>query len=130
MSLIDDKLIFSEKQAVTGTSANSTNTLDFGLEENKVSGNVHGAGYLNVQCCENIAPGSNTVTIKLQDSANGSSFSDVAGGSVTLANPVKGTQACLRLPTLKRYVRLVYGAASSLTAGKWDAYIGQPISKH
>lgn len=236
MSLIDDKLIFSEKQAVTGTSANSTNVIDFGLEENHISGNVHGAGYLNVQCCVDaepyalkasgkftfeqnpvanntigidsnvytlvasdagddeillgstlaetmanivakgfgddvtaeitaddeititaVQPGTdgnsiqlkknssyisisgtylsggtadNVVTVKLQDSDNGTDFSDVVGASVTLTNPKKGNQGCLRVPTVKRYVRAVYGATRSLTAGKWDAYIGQPISKH
>lgn len=33
MSLKDLKLEFSDKQAVTGTSASSTNTLDLGLEK-------------------------------------------------------------------------------------------------
>ena len=236
MSLIDDKLIFSEKQAVTGTSANSTNVLDFGLEENHVSGNVHGAGYLNVQCCVDAEPyalkatgkftfeqnpvanntigidsnvytlvasdagddeillgstlaetmanivakgfgddvtaaitaddeititavqpgtagnsiqmkknssyisisgtylsggtAANSVSVKLQDSANGTDYSDVAGTSVSVSDPKAGSQVCVKLPTLRRYVRVVYGATRSLTAGKWDAYVGQPISKH
>lgn len=236
MSLIDDKLIFSEKQAVTGTSATSTNTLDFGLEENNISGNVHGAGYLNVQCCVDTAPvaekasayftfsaqpeanntigannvsytfvasnpdddeiligeslaetmknivakdygeevsfaitgddeitvtattpgtdgnsiritknsgsisisanylsggtANNTVVAKLQDSDDGTNFADVNGGAITLVDPKKGTQGVLKAPVLKRYVRVAYTATRSLTAGKWDAYIGQPISKH
>ena len=236
MSLIDDKLIFSEKQAVTGTSANSTNTLDFGLEENNISGNVHGAGYLNVQCCVDAEPyalkasgkftfeqnpvanntigidsnvytlvasdagddeillgstlaetmanivakgfgddvtaeitaddeititavqpgtdgnsiqmkknssyisisgtylsggtANNTVVAKLQDSDDGTNFADVDGGAITLVDPKKGTQGVLKAPVLKRYVRVAYTASRSLTAGKWDAYIGQPISKH
>ena len=236
MSLIDDKLIFSEKQAVTGTSATSTNVLDFGLEKNNISGNVHGAGYLNVQCCVDAEPYSekasgtltfasnpsasatlqigskvvtyvassptdeqillgdtaaktiantiaydfgssvvlaqdgdnkisvtataagtagnsvilasgteaitvsgahlsggtaaNTVTVKLQDSDDNSDFSDVAGTSVSVSDPKAGTQVCMKVPEVKRYVRVAYGASRSLTAGKWDAYLGQPISKH
>lgn len=235
MSLKDLKLEFSDKQAVTGTSATSTNTLDFGLERNNLSGNVHGGGYLNVQCCKDVAPvaekasgkftfeanpvanntigiddtvytfvasdagddeillgatladtmenivaksypgvtfaitaddeitvtsvtpgtagnsiqlkknssnisisgtylsggtASNVVTVKLQDSDNGTDFTDVVGGSVTLTDPVAGSQACIRLPVLKRYVKVAYGATRSLTDGKWDAYIGAPIAKH
>lgn len=235
MSLKDLKLEFSDKQAVTGTSANSTNTLDLGLETNNLSGNVHGGGYLNVQCCKDIAPvaekasgkftfeanpvadntigiddvvytfvasdagddeillgatlaktmenivaksypgvtfavtgddeitvtavtpgtdgnsiqlkknssnisisgtylsggtASNVVTAKLQDSDNGTDFTDVVGGSVTLTDPVAGSQACIRLPVLKRYVKVAYGATRSLTDGKWDAYIGAQIAKH
>ena len=235
MSLKDLKLEFSDKQAVTGTSATSTNVLDLGLEENNLSGNVHGGGYLNVQCCvdttpvaekasgkftfeanpvadntigiddvvytfvasdagddeillgatlaktlENIVaksfpgvtfeitaddeitvtavtPGTdgnsiqlkknssnisisgtyltggtanNAVTAKLQESENGTDFTDVAGCSVTLTDPKAGAQGCLRIPTVKRYVRVAFGATRSLTAGKWDAYIGAPIAKH
>lgn len=236
MSLKDLKLELSEKQAVTGTTGTSTNVIDLGLETNNLSGNVHGAGYLNVQCCVDVAPvaekasgkftfeanpvadntigiddnvytfvasdagddeillgatladtmknivaksfgpdvtfeitgndeitvtavvpgtagnsiqlkknssnisisgtylsggtANNNVTVKLQDSDDGTNFSDVAGGSVVLVNPAKGTQGCLRLPVLKRYVRVAYGASRSLTAGKWDAYIGAPIAKH
>lgn len=235
MSLKDLKLEFSDKQAVTGTSANSTNTLDLGLETNNLSGNVHGGGYLNVQCCKDTAPvaekasgkftfeanpvanntigiddtvytfvasspdddeiligtdlaatmknivaksypgvtfaitgddeitvtavtpgtegnsiqlkknssnisisgtyltggtASNAVTVKLQDSDNGTDFTDVVGGAVTLTDPVAGSQACIRLPVLKRYVKVAYGATRSLTDGKWDVYIGAPIAKH
>ena len=236
MSLKDLKLEFSDKQAVTGTSATSTNTLDLGLETNNLSGNVHGGGYLNVQCCKDSAPvsekasgkftfddnpsandtigiddvvytfvasdagdddillgdtlaktmaaivakgfgstvtaeitdddeititavtpgtagnsiqlkksssnisisgtylsggtASNVVTVKLQDSDNGTDFTDVVGGSVTLTDPVAGSQACIRLPVLKRYVKVAYGATRSLTDGKWDAYSGAPIAKH
>lgn len=235
MSLKDLKLEFSDKQAVTGTSANSTNTLDLGLETNNLSGNVHGGGYLNVQCCKDTAPvaekasgkftfeanpvadntigiddvvytfvasdagddeillgatlaktmenivaksypgvtfaitgddeitvtavtpgtdgnsiqlkknssnisisgtylsggtASNVVTVKLQDSDNGTDFTDVVGGAVTLTDPVAGSRACIRLPVLKRYVKVAYGATRSLTDGKWDAYIGAPIAKH
>ena len=236
MSLKDLKLEFSDKQAVTGTSADSTNTLDLGLERNNLSGNVHGGGYLNVQCCKTVAPvakaasgtvtfsanpsandtlsinsvqvkfvsgtqeegeikigtdlaatiaslldvdfgdevaltktddgeitvtatskgtsgnsialaksstaitlsgatlsggvAANTVTVKLQDSDNGTDFSDVAGSTVTLVDPEAGAQGCLRLPVLRKYVKAVFGATSSLTDGKWDAYIGAPIAKH
>ena len=236
MSLKDLKLEFSDKQAVTGTSANSTNTLDLGLETNNLSGNVHGGGYLNVQCCKTVAPvakaasgtvtfsanpsandtlsinsvqvkfvsgtpddgeikigtdlaatiasllgvdfgdevaltktddgeitvtatskgtsgnsialaksstaitlsgatlsggvAANTVTVKLQDSDNGTDFSDVAGSTVTLVDPEAGAQGCLRLPVLRKYVKAVFGATSSLTDGKWDVYIGAPIAKH
>ena len=236
MSLKDLKLEFSDKQAVTGTSADSTNTLDLGLETNNLSGNVHGGGYLNVQCCKTVAPiaaaasgkvtfsanpsandtlsinsvqvkfvsgtpeegeikigtdlaatiaslldvdfgdevaltktddgeitvtatskgtsgnsialaksstaitlsgatlsggvAANTVTVKLQDSDNGTDFSDVAGSTVTLVDPEAGTQGCLRLPVLRKYVKAVFGATSSLTDGKWDVYIGAPIAKH
>ena len=236
MSLTDLKLEFSDKQAVTGTSANSTNTLDLGLESNNLSGNVHGAGYFNVQCCKDAEPfsekasgtftfdnnpsandtigidsvvytfvasdagdddillgdtlaktmaaivakgfgdsvtaeitaddeititaaqpgtagnsiqlkksssnisisgtylsggtASNSVTAKLQDSDNGTDFSDVAGTTVTFSDPKSGDQGCVRLPVLRKYVKVVYGATRSLTDGKWDAYIGAPIAKH
>ena len=235
MSLKDLKLEFSDKQAVTGTSANSTNTLDLGLESNNLSGNVHGAGYFNVQCCKDTSPVAekasgkftfeanpvanntigiddvvytfvasdagddeillgatlaktlenivaksypgvtfeitaddeitvtaveagtdgnsiqlkknssnisisgtylsggtvaNSVTAKLQDSDNGTDFSDVVGTTVTFSDPKAGDQGCVRLPVLRKYVKVVYGATRSLTNGKWDAYIGAPIAKH
>lgn len=236
MSLKDLKLEFSDKQAVTGTSATSTNVIDLGLETNNLSGNVHGGGYLNVQCCKDVAPvaakatgkftfdenpsaddtigiddavytlvasdagddeillgetladtmknivaadfgpdatfeitgdkeitvtavvpgtdgnsiqlkknssnisisgtylsggtANNVITAKLQESDNGTDFTDVVGGSVTLTDPKAGAQGCLRIPTVKRYVRVAYGATRSLTDGKWDAYIGAPIAKH
>ena len=236
MSLKDLKLEFSDKQAVTGTSADSTKTLDLGLETNNLSGNVHGGGYLNVQCCTNAEPygtkasgtltfssnatatktiqidtdvaqfvsgtpgegeikigttiaetianvlaydfgenvvlkqtddneititatdtgtdgnsiilystdsnitasdsklsggtAANAVTVKLQDSDNGTDFTDVVGGAVTFTDTVAGSQGCIRLPVLKRYVKVAYGATRSLTDGKWDAYIGAPIAKH
>ena len=235
MSLKDLKLEFSDKQAVTGTSATSTNVVDLGLAENNLSGNVHGAGYLNAQCCKDTAPVAkkasgkftfeanpvanntigiddvvytfvasdagddeillgatlaktlenivaksypgvtfeitaddeitvtavqagtdgnsiqlkknssnisisgtyltggtaiNVVTVKLQESDNGTDFTDVSGCSVTLTDPKAGAQGCLRIPTVKRYVRVAYGATRSLTDGKWDAYIGAPIAKH
>ena len=236
MSLKDLKLEFSDKQAVTGTSADSTNTLNLGLDTNNLSGNVHGGGYLNVQCCKTVAPvaaaasgkvtfsanpsvndtlsinsvqvkfvsgapdegeikigtdlaatiaslldvdfgdevaltktddgeitvtatskgtsgnsialaksgdditvsgaalsggvASNTVTVKLQESADGTDWSDVAGTTITLTDPVAGTQGCIRIPPVKRYIRAAYGATSSLTEGKWDAYVGAPIAKH
>lgn len=73
---------------------------------------------------------SNTVTVKLQDSDNGADFSDVAGTTITLVDPEAGAKGCIRLPVLKRYVKVVYGATASLTDGKWDAYIGAPIAEH
>ncbi len=237
MSLEDLKLELSAKQAVTGTSADSTNVIDFGKDDNKISGNVHGAGYLNIQCCADITPAgakasgtvtlsavpdaddtlaiagttakfvaadpaegeiligadvaktieniiafnfgtsvklsvkeagvisveataagtagnsitmakssdgitlsgatlsggvaTNTVTVKLKDSSDGVDYTDVPGCSVVFADAKAGDRACLRVfPVLKRFVKVSYGATSSLTAGKWDAYIGAPIAEH
>lgn len=132
MSLIDSKLEFSANQDLAGVGtggAFSENILDLGLEENHLSGNIHGAGYFNVAFVgDDFAPSSASVVVLLQHSDDGKSFSDVISYSV---DPSTEHKMVAKLPnSLKRYLRLKYTPSASVTTGKVEAFIGAPLADH
>ena len=90
----------------------ATNVLDFGVADK--GGHSNYGGYLNL-----IATASGTA--KIQDSADGSVYADVAGGSITLGSAGK---ASVVLPPHRRFVKAVL---SGITASECDFYIGAPI---
>ena len=128
MSLKDLKLEFSDKQAVTGTSANSTNTLDLGLESNNLSGNVHGAGYFNVQCCKTVAPvakaASGTITFAAVPTANDT----ITIGSTTKNIPSGGSSVKLWLHTASLIINGDYVFAYCYTTSNANLTLAQWIS--
>jgi hypothetical protein len=133
MSLIDSKLEFCSKQDVTGVDTNgvySENIIDLGLEENHLSGNRHGAGYLNVNFVEEaVEPASANIFVHLEHSNDGATGWDVAASCSVLAN----TERCctIKLPkALRRFIRLKYTSDDEIEAGKVDAYIGAPLANH
>lgn len=121
MSIIDAKLLLSDNQSIAAT-ADTTNTLDFGGER-ELSNNYHGAGYVNIIITEAVA--GTSAEFKLKDSADNSTFADVAGTTVSLTTAAKGKIFTIKLPKTKRYVKGVF-TVSSGTAGKATVFVGQP----
>ena len=132
MSLIDSKLEFSDKQDLTGASASkaivSTNVLDLGLEENHLSGNIHGAGYLNVQFVgEPVEPASAgfTITLKHSDTEAGN-FEKVASYEISSANTEHKLVALLPRE-LKRFVCIEYTPDTKIDTRDWYDILDERI---
>lgn len=128
---IDKNLQVSNEQAVTASAA-STDAIDFGQTNPNVG--MDGTSKMAITVDEAAtAAGAATVTISVQDSADNSSFADVA---VTVAIPkatlVAGYQHVIPMPTkLRRYCRVYYTVATGpLTAGKFSAQIVEGIQQN
>jgi hypothetical protein len=122
--IIDKLLQVSDAQAVTASAA-STDVIDFG-QANPNSGINH-ITTLAITVDETAtAAGAATVTFSVQDSADNSSFADVAVTAATgkAALPA-GAQVLIQMPVVhRRYVRAYYTVATGpLTAGKFSAQI-------
>lgn len=106
------KITLNSSSATTGVAA--TNILD--LKDQKVSGYK-----VMIRCSETVTgSGSETVNIKVQDSADNSTFADlVATGAVAKATLVKGYVQELYIPKgHKRYLKvLAIPSAATMTAG-------------
>ena len=121
---IDKTLQVSNEQAVTATAA-STDVIDFGQANPDVG--------MTDQCSMVIttdeaatASGAATVTFSVQDSADNSTFVDVAAtAAIAKATLVAGYQHVIPMPTkLRRYCRVYYTVATGpLTAGKFSAQV-------
>ncbi len=122
--IIDKLLQVSDAQAVTASAA-STDVIDFG-QANPNSG-INQITTLAITVDETAtAAGAATVTFSVQDSADNSSFADVAVTAATgkAALPA-GAQVLIPMPVVhRRYVRAYYTVATGpLTAGKFSAQI-------
>jgi hypothetical protein len=122
--IIDKLLQVSDAQAVTASAA-STDVIDFG-QANPNSG-INKNTSLAITVDETAtAAGAATVTFSVQDSADNSSFADVAVTAATgkAALPA-GAQVLIQMPVVhRRYVRAYYTVATGpLTAGKFSAQI-------
>ena len=129
MTILDKFLQYSDKQAVT-TTAVSTNVIDAGATKNPAIGRDLGAGtplYLFVNVSQTFtAAGAGTLTATLQDSADNSSFADVASlGPFTLAQLTAGRGFYVGLPIpTRRYTRVNYTVGTGpMTAGILSAHI-------
>jgi hypothetical protein len=122
--IIDKALQVSNEQAVTSSAA-STDVIDTG----QVTSDLGATGQLALVITTDeaaTASGAATVTFSLQDSADNSSFADVAVTvAIGKATLVAGYQHVIPLPTrLRRYIRAYYTVATGpLTAGKFSAQI-------
>jgi len=124
--MIDSKLVMSDAQAVT-TTAVSTNEIDFG-----VNGEDIGEGnpiYVEVYLDTAFGTSANTLTVTLQDSANGTDYADkvvvvpATATSKLLAADV-GRLVRISLPAdLRRFIAMNYTASSALTDGKVSAFL-------
>lgn len=122
--IIDKLLQVSDAQAVTASAA-STDVIDFG-QANPNSG-INQITTLAITVDETAtAAGAATVTFSVQDSADNSSFADVAVTAATgkAALPA-GAQVLIQMPVVhRRYVRAYYTVATGpLSAGKFSAQI-------
>lgn len=127
---IDKALQVSNEQAVTATAA-STDVIDFG----QANPDVGMADLYMVITTDEAATaaGAATVSVALQDSADNSSFADVAVTAVIgKATLVAGYQIVIPMPTkLRRYCRLNYTVATGpLTAGKFSAQVVTGIQQN
>ena len=121
--IIDSLLELSIKQAVT-TSAASTNVVDFGTKKPN-TGNAAQNLYAVFTIPESFAGGS--LTISLQDSADGTNFANVITGvtvTVTATDLKAGSQYVIPMPVShRRYIRAYYAVTGSMTAGKINCAI-------
>ena len=122
--IIDKLLQVSDAQAVTASAA-STDVIDFGQANPDIG--LDGQSRLVITTDEAAtAAGAATVTFSVQDSADNSTFADVAvTAAIGKATLVAGYQHVIPLPTkLRRYCRLYYTVATGpLTAGKFSAQV-------
>lgn len=121
--IIDSLLELSIKQAVT-TSATSTNVVDFGTTKPNTGNAAHNL-YAVFTIPESFAGGS--LTISLQDSADGTNFANVISGvtvTATATDLKAGSQYVIPMPVShRRYIRAYYAVTGSMTAGKINCAI-------
>lgn len=120
--IFDEKLLFSKDQALTTTAA-STDVLDM---ENRTKVGRGKPLRVVVVVTEDFDGGTN-LDIALQDSADDSSFANVATTGATLtASLTAGKTFEFKLPSeIRRYLRLNYTITGTHTAGKVYAGIVQ-----
>lgn len=125
--IIDKALELADKQSLTAAAA-STNTIDFGADKpdpNLDFGNGRLACVFTVN-----ADVTGDVIFKLQDSADGTTWADVAA-TAPAANksPLAGTKVVLPIPAhIRRYLRANFAAdsttgATAISAGKVSAHV-------
>lgn len=128
---IDKNLQVSDAQAVTVTAA-STDVIDFGQTNPNVGMDDRSSMVITVDTAATAA-GAATVTFAVQDSADNSSFADVAvTTAIDKATLVAGYQHVIPMPTkLRRYCRVNYTVATGpLTAGAFSAQVVTGIQQN
>lgn len=128
---IDKLLQVSNEQAVTASAA-STDVIDFGQANPNVGLDDRSNMVITVDESAT-ASGAATVTFSVQDSADNSSFADVAvTAAIGKANLAAGQQVVIPMPTkLRRYCRVYYTVATGpLTAGTFSAQIVTGIQQN
>lgn len=128
---IDKNLQVSDAQAVTVTAA-STDVIDFGQTNPNVGMDDRSSMVITVDTAAE-AVGAATVTFAVQDSADNSSFADVAvTTAIGKATLVAGYQHVIPMPTkLRRYCRVNYTVATGpLTAGAFSAQVVTGIQQN
>jgi hypothetical protein len=124
MSLLDSVLIFGKD--VVASNATQFNVFDLGHDGRDLSGNRHGAGYLNVHVNSNMSDTATTISLYEGDTA--AAVNTATGTAITLTNKKAGEQFTVKLPRkLKRFVTVKCSAANT---GKIDAFIGAPLADH
>lgn len=121
---IDRSLQVSNEQAVTATAA-STDVIDFGQANPNTGLTDHLTMAVTVDEAATAA-GAATVTFAVQDSADNSSWADVAAtAAIGKAALPAGAQVLVPMPLQhRRYVRVNYVVATGpLTTGKFSAQV-------
>ena len=122
---LDKRLEFSENQAITGT-AESENAIDFGVEHGSAAGKA-----IDIRIKEDFAGGT-SLTFVLQDSADGTSYTDKLTSPTFQAAQLKAKGEdvfySLAIPKgLRRFIRLKYQAAGTFTKGKVHAILNTEV---
>jgi hypothetical protein len=134
--MMDDKLIFSEDQAITAT-ASSTDIIDTGVGrdfwDTAVRSDFGNTGniFINIHCTVTFAT-LTSLTVSLQHCATegGSYTALLTYEAVAAASLVAGFKwPRVSLPTKHlRFLKLVYTVTGdNATAGKVTAFLGEPI---
>lgn len=122
--IIDKALQVSSAQAVTSSAA-STDVIDFG-QANPNTGMDDRSSMVITVSESAAASGAATVTFSIQDSADNSTFADVAvTAAIGKASLTAGQQIVIPMPVkLRRYCRAYYTVGTGpLTAGKFSAQV-------
>lgn len=136
--MIAKNLMFSDAQAIT-TTANATDDIDMGPGRDAFGTSKPNEAsdlWLIVRVNTTFAGGTSIAT-KLQDSADGSSWTDftgpptLVGGAIAAASLTQGYFCWkVRLPKgVRRYMRLVYTVVGTFTSGKMDAYLTDSLEQ-
>lgn len=122
MSILDNVLVLGKD--VVASSATVFNVIDTGFDGRNLSGNRHGAGYLNVHVNSDV----NSTTVQLYEGDTNVPATAVAGTSIVLTEAKAGDQFSVKLPKkLKRYITV---KCSIVDTGKIDVFIGAPLADH
>ena len=122
----DAILILSENQAITDTAA-STNEIDFGAASLDIGqGNPI---YLELWLDTGFTTSANTLTVTLEDSPDGTTYTSrmtilAATATSSLLTADVGLLRKFSLPNdLARYIRLYYTVSTTLATGKVNAFL-------
>lgn len=129
--IIDKALQVSSAQAVTASAA-STDVIDFG-QANPNTGMDDRSSMVITVSESAAASGAATVTFSIQDSADNSTFADVAvTAAIGKASLTAGQQIVIPMPVkLRRYCRAYYTVGTGpLTAGKFSAQVVAGIQQN
>ena len=129
--IIDKFLQVSSAQAVTASAA-STDVIDFVQASPDIGMDGLSAMVITTRSAVTAA-GAATVTFSVQDSADNSTFTDVAvTAAIGKATLVAGYQIVIPMPTkLRRYCRVYYTVGTGpLTAGSFSAQIVTGIQQN
>lgn len=123
MAIIDAALVLVD-------GAGHSNVIDCGDRPLNASGTAYAdgvqptGGYNNLNGWVNIITSGTQGSVKIQESVDNTTYTDVAGGTVAFTH--SGT-ACFVLPkTTKRYLKVVFSSASgdNLSSSNTTVYIG------
>ncbi|MCF7811457.1 hypothetical protein K9N50_10770 [bacterium] len=122
--IIDSKLVLSDAQAIT-TSTASDNEIDFGAASLDIGqGNPI---YLEVWLDTAFDTSVNTLTISLKDSPDGTTYTErmvVLPATATSSLLTAGKLQKVALPyNLARYIELYYTCSAALTSGVINAFL-------
>lgn len=136
MGMLDNSTKLATAQAVTSTGDTaSTNIYDSGSANSSDISMTGENLWINaVVDTTATSSGSATVQAVLQDSADGSTFADVAmGPAVAVASVVAGANLLQIQPPvgMRRYFRIAWRVGTAaLTAGKFTAYVSNTIQRN
>lgn len=136
MGMLDNSTKLATAQAVTSTGDTaSTNIYDSGSANSSDISMTGENLWINaVVDTTATSGGSATVQAVLQDSADGSTFADVAmGPAIAVASVVAGVNLLQIQPPvgMRRYFRVAWRVGTAaLTAGKFTAYVSNAIQRN
>jgi len=122
--ILDKYMILSDGQAIT-TSAASDNEIDFGAASHDVDQGT--PIYLEVWLDTAFDTSSNTLTITLKDSPDGTTYTDrmtILEATATSSLLTAGLLRKFSLPNdLARYIELYYTCSTTLSSGVINAFL-------